>query len=57
MIAQSSRNCGPLLTSILYRLVEREVEVSDVHNLDWGRFVFLSDPDGNRWAVQELPQR
>jgi catechol 2,3-dioxygenase-like lactoylglutathione lyase family enzyme len=38
-------------------LVKGEVEVSDVNSLDWGRFVFFSDPDGNRWAVQELPQR
>ena len=23
----------------------------------WGSFVFFTDPDGNRWAVQELPAR
>ena len=23
----------------------------------WGRFVFFSDPDGNGWAVQQLPPR
>jgi predicted enzyme related to lactoylglutathione lyase len=23
----------------------------------WGRFVFFSDPDGNRWAVQEIQAR
>jgi hypothetical protein len=22
-----------------------------------GKFVFFSDPDGNRWSVQELPGR
>jgi len=22
---------------------------------DWGRFVYFSDPDGNTWALQELP--
>jgi catechol 2,3-dioxygenase-like lactoylglutathione lyase family enzyme len=31
------------------------VEVSDVQNSPWGRFVFFSDPDGNGWAVQEIP--
>ena len=36
-------------------LVERGVEVSDVQVFPWGSFVFFSDPDGNGWAVQQLP--
>jgi catechol 2,3-dioxygenase-like lactoylglutathione lyase family enzyme len=35
----------------------RGVEVSDVQDFPWGRFVFFADPDGNRWAVQQLPPR
>ena len=38
-------------------LVERGVEASDVQEFPWGSFVFFSDPDGNRWAVQQLPPR
>jgi predicted enzyme related to lactoylglutathione lyase len=38
-------------------LVERGVEVSEVQNFDWGSFVFFSDPDGNGWAVQQIPAR
>jgi catechol 2,3-dioxygenase-like lactoylglutathione lyase family enzyme len=38
-------------------LVERGVEVTEVQKFDWGSFVFFADPDGNRWAVQELPAR
>ena len=38
-------------------LVERGAEVSDVQEFPWGSFVFFSDPDGNRWAVQQLPPR
>ncbi len=38
-------------------LVERGVEVSEVQTFPWGAFVFFSDPDGNRWAVQQLPSR
>jgi predicted enzyme related to lactoylglutathione lyase len=34
-------------------LVERGVEVSEVQEFPWGRFVFLKDPDGNGWAVQQ----
>ena len=36
-------------------LVERGVDVSEVQKFDWGSFVFFSDPDGNGWAVQEIP--
>jgi catechol 2,3-dioxygenase-like lactoylglutathione lyase family enzyme len=39
------------------QLVERGVEASAVQDFPWGRFVFFSDPDGNRWAVQQIPQR
>lgn len=35
----------------------RGVEVSEVQDFPWGRFVFFSDPDGNGWAVQQLPPR
>jgi catechol 2,3-dioxygenase-like lactoylglutathione lyase family enzyme len=38
-------------------LVERGVETSDVQEFPWGSFVFFSDPDGNRWAVQQIPPR
>ena len=38
-------------------LVERGVEVSEVQEFPWGSFVFFSDPDGNGWAVQQLPGR
>jgi catechol 2,3-dioxygenase-like lactoylglutathione lyase family enzyme len=38
-------------------LARNGVNVSDVQNLDWGRFVYFSDPDGNKWAVQQLPPR
>ena len=35
----------------------RGLDVGDVQDFPWGRFVFFSDPDGNGWAVQELPAR
>ena len=38
-------------------LARRGVEVSDVQEFPWGKFVFFSDPDGNRWALQEVPPR
>jgi catechol 2,3-dioxygenase-like lactoylglutathione lyase family enzyme len=39
------------------QLVERGVAVSEVQEFAWGRFVFFADPDGNRWAVQEIQPR
>jgi predicted enzyme related to lactoylglutathione lyase len=36
-------------------LAGRGVDVSDIQDFPWGRFVFFSDPDGNGWAVQQLP--
>ena len=38
-------------------LAGRGVEVSEVQVFDWGSFVFFSDPDGNGWAVQQVPER
>jgi predicted enzyme related to lactoylglutathione lyase len=35
-------------------LVARGVEVGEVQEFPWGRFVFFTDPDGNRWAVQQI---
>ncbi len=38
-------------------LVKRGVEVSEIQVMPWGSFVFFSDPDGNRWSLQQLPAR
>ncbi|WP_345761087.1 glyoxalase superfamily protein [Diaminobutyricibacter sp. McL0608] len=35
-------------------LVANGVDASDVDPQPWGRFVTFSDPDGNRWTLQEL---
>jgi catechol 2,3-dioxygenase-like lactoylglutathione lyase family enzyme len=32
----------------------RGVDVGDVQDFPWGRFIFFADPDGNAWAVQEI---
>jgi predicted enzyme related to lactoylglutathione lyase len=33
------------------------VDVSEIQDFPWGRFVFFKDPDGNGWAVQEIQAR
>jgi catechol 2,3-dioxygenase-like lactoylglutathione lyase family enzyme len=39
------------------QLLARGVEVTEVDVQPWGSFVFFHDPDGNAWAVQQLPPR
>ncbi len=38
-------------------LVKRGAEVSEVEVLAWGSFIYFSDPDGNKWSIQQLPPR
>ena len=33
---------------------ERGLDVGEVQELPWGRFVYFADPDGNQWAVQQI---
>lgn len=35
-------------------LRERGVECDGVDDQPWGRFVYFADPDGNRWALQQI---
>lgn len=39
------------------QLARAGVEVSEVQALEWGTLVYFSDPDGNAWALQELPAK
>ncbi|HZS79121.1 MAG TPA: glyoxalase superfamily protein [Ktedonobacteraceae bacterium] len=43
--------------SVREELLGRGAEVSEVDVQDWGHFVYFSDPDGNRWSLQQLPHR
>jgi catechol 2,3-dioxygenase-like lactoylglutathione lyase family enzyme len=38
-------------------LLGRGVPVSEVDVQPWGSFVTFADPDGNTWALQQLPPR
>jgi catechol 2,3-dioxygenase-like lactoylglutathione lyase family enzyme len=37
-------------------LLAHGVQASDVDVQPWGSFVTFSDPDGNTWSLQQLPQ-
>jgi predicted enzyme related to lactoylglutathione lyase len=39
------------------QLIDNGVQASDIDVQPWGSFVTFSDPDGNTWALQELPVR
>ena len=32
------------------------VDASPVDDQQWGAFVYFSDPDGNQWSLQQLPE-
>jgi catechol 2,3-dioxygenase-like lactoylglutathione lyase family enzyme len=38
-------------------LAARGLETGEVQDMPWGRFIFFEDPDGNSWAIQQLPPR
>src|SRR5258708_1338790 len=38
-------------------LIDRGVKASEVDVQPWGSFVTFSDPDGNTWALQQVPPR
>ena len=38
-------------------LMSRGVETGEVDVQAWGSFIYFSDPDGNTWSVQQLPDR
>lgn len=37
-------------------LLDAGIEVGEVDVQAWGSFVYFKDPDGNSWAVQQLPE-
>jgi len=38
-------------------LADHHVDVSPIDDQPWGRFIYFADPDGNKWAIQQLPKR
>jgi predicted enzyme related to lactoylglutathione lyase len=38
-------------------LIDRGIDASEVDEQPWGRFVYITDPDGNKLSLQELPKR
>ncbi len=44
----------PDADAALAHLQERGVEATGVDEQPWGRFVYFNDPDGNRWALQQI---
>jgi predicted lactoylglutathione lyase len=38
-------------------LVRRGAPVSDAQDMGGFAFAYFSDPDGNRWVIQEIPAR
>jgi predicted enzyme related to lactoylglutathione lyase len=39
------------------QLLDAGVEASEVDSQPWGRFVYFTDPDGNKWSLQAIESR
>jgi catechol 2,3-dioxygenase-like lactoylglutathione lyase family enzyme len=35
----------------------RGLDVGEIQDMPWGSFVFFTDPDGNKWAIQQIQPR
>jgi len=44
------------IEAVRQMLSGRGVKTGEVQVLPWGSFIFVSDPDGNSWAVQQIPR-
>ena len=53
--AQGLQLVVPDIEAARAELVGRGLDVGEVDRQPWGSFVYFTDPDGNGWAVQELP--
>ena len=38
-------------------LLKRGADMSEIDVQPWGTFAYFQDPDGNRWSLQQLPNR
>jgi predicted enzyme related to lactoylglutathione lyase len=38
-------------------LVEKGVDVSEIQDMGGVMYAYFADPDGNSWALQEIPSR
>ncbi len=47
----------PSAEAAYQQLIAAGVDASPVKDMGWGLFTFFADPDGNKWAAQELPKR
>jgi catechol 2,3-dioxygenase-like lactoylglutathione lyase family enzyme len=45
------------IVAVRDQLVGRGVEVSDVSDMGGVKYAYFADPDGNSWALQEIPPR
>lgn len=35
-------------------LLAKGIDATDVDQQPWGRFVYITDPDGNKWSLQQM---
>ena len=55
--AQGLQLVVPDIEAARSELVGRGLDVGEIDRQPWGAFLYFTDPDGNGWAVQEIPPR
>jgi catechol 2,3-dioxygenase-like lactoylglutathione lyase family enzyme len=45
------------VSEVRQALVQRGVEVSEIQDMGGVLYAFFADPDGNSWALQQIPSR
>ncbi|WP_116451339.1 VOC family protein [Blastococcus litoris] len=55
--AQGLQLVVPDIEAARDELVSRGLDVGEIDRQPWGAFLYFTDPDGNGWAVQEIPPR
>jgi catechol 2,3-dioxygenase-like lactoylglutathione lyase family enzyme len=45
------------IEAVRAELTGRGAEISEIDDQPWGSFIHLADPDGNRWAIQQITPR
>ena len=47
----------PDVKAVREELLKRGADMSEIDVQPWGTFAYFQDPDGNRWSLQQLPNR
>jgi catechol 2,3-dioxygenase-like lactoylglutathione lyase family enzyme len=45
------------ISAVREGFIDRGLEISEINDMGGIKYAYFADPDGNSWALQELPER